>query len=102
MTKKPPHTDVNSICWQLPYATAYYIFRQSHRARDNHDEGNLLKTVQEASSRALANVPSHGTYYAEIDNEIITALTTAAQNQAIVAHPLTAHSNANANAAITA
>lgn len=72
-----------------------YFQAVSPRPRGNHDQGGLLKTVQEASSRALANVPSHGTYHAEIDSEIITALTTAAQNQAIVAHPLTARSNTN-------
>ncbi len=70
-----------------------YFQAVSPHARDSNDEGRLLKTVQEASSRTLVNVPSHGTYYAEMDGEIITALTTAAQNQAIVAHPL--HSKAN-------
>ncbi|MEQ1814544.1 MAG: hypothetical protein ABL860_08880 [Candidatus Nitrotoga sp.] len=72
-----------------------YFQAVSPHARDSNDEGRLLKTVQEASSRTLVNVPSHGTYYAEMDGEIITALTTAAQNQAIVAHPLTTHPNAN-------
>ena len=63
---------------------------------DTNDEDSHLKTVQEVSSRTLANVPSHGTYYAEMDSAIVTALTTAAQKQTIVVHPLTAHPNANA------
>jgi len=65
-------------------------------SQDNKDEDSHLKTVQEVSSRIMANVPSHGTYYAEMDNAIITALTTAAQKQTIVVHPLTAHPNVNA------
>lgn len=69
-------------------------------APDNKDEDSHLKTVQEVASRTLANVPSHGTYYAEMDRAIITALTTTAQKQTITVHPLTAH--LNANAAITA
>lgn len=73
-----------------------YFQAVTPRALDNNDEDSHLKTVQETSSRILANVPSHGTYYAEIDSAIITALTTAAQKQTIVVHPLTAHPNANA------
>lgn len=74
-----------------------YFQAVAPRALDDKNVGNgHLKTVQEVATRTLANVPSHGTYYAEMDRAIITALTTTAQKQTIVVHPLAAHPNANA------
>ena len=73
-----------------------YFQAVTPRALDDNDEDSHLKTVQEVSTRTLANVPSHSTYYPEMDSAIITALTTAAQKQTITVHPLTAHPNANA------
>ena len=65
-------------------------------APDNKDEDSHLKTVREVSSRILANVPDRGTYSADMDSAIITALTTAAQKQSIVVHPLTPHPDVSA------